>query len=73
MIPPPENLGGNGEQICLGLQTKISLGSGLYWAAKPCTSIGGYVCKRKAVIDQQTIVENQTISDSYGRLMSPGK
>lgn len=60
------------EQICLGLQTKASLGAGLHWTSKSCTSIGGYICKRRASVDHDTIVQNQTISDSYGRLTSPG-
>uniref|UniRef100_A0A336N357 CSON009597 protein n=1 Tax=Culicoides sonorensis TaxID=179676 RepID=A0A336N357_CULSO len=60
------------EQICLGLQTKASMGAGLHWVSKPCTSIGGYICKRKASLNFETIVQNQTISDSYGRLTSPG-
>lgn len=60
------------EQICLGLQTKASMGAGLHWTSKACTSIGGYICKRKASVDHDTIVQNQTISDSYGRLTSPG-
>lgn len=29
------------------------------------------MCKRKAIIDHETIVQNQTINDSYGRLTSP--
>lgn len=61
------------EQVCLGLQMKASMGAGLHWTSKSCTSIGGYVCKRKASHDHDTIVQNLTVSDSYGRLTSPGK
>lgn len=61
------------ERVCLGLQTKASMGVGLHWVSKSCTSIGGYVCKRKASIEHETIVQNQTINDNYGRLTSPGK
>lgn len=60
------------ESICLGLQTKASMGAGLHWTSRTCSSIGGYICKRKATIDHEIFVQNQTISDSYGRLTSPG-
>lgn len=61
------------EPICLGLQTKTSLGVGLHWTTRSCSSIGGYICKRKVANAKETFVQNLTLTDSYGRLTSPGK
>lgn len=60
------------DPICLGLHTKASLGAGLHWTARSCSTIGGYVCKRKVTNNKEPVVQNLTITDSYGRLTSPG-
>lgn len=47
------------------------LPSGLYWTAKPCINVGGYVCKRPKEKIRESVVQNQTIVGSEGRLTSP--
>lgn len=65
------------ESICLGLHWKISptpmLPSGLYWASQKCHKFGGYVCKKKKYKMGDSLILNQTVSGSDGRLTSPGK
>lgn len=64
------------EQICLGLSRKISqtpsVPSGLYWTAKRCSKIGGYVCKKKKYAIGESLIQNQTVTGFEGRLTSPG-
>lgn len=57
---------------CLGLQRRASL-SGLNWSMRSCSVHGGYVCKRpKATTARQSVMQNQTVVGSEGRLTSPG-
>lgn len=57
---------------CLGLQRRASL-SGLNWSVRSCSVHGGYVCKRpKATTARQSVMQNQTVVGSEGRLTSPG-
>lgn len=60
------------DPICLGLHTKASLGAGLHLTARSCSTIGGYVCKRQVTDNKESAIQNLTITDSYGRLTSPG-
>lgn len=65
----PENL------MCLGIQWMTSptpmLPSGLYWKAKKCSTIGGYVCKRKNHVLANEMSFNRTINGTEGRITSP--
>lgn len=57
--------------LCLGLQRKASL-AGLNWSLRPCSLHGGYVCKRPKETARQSVMQNQTVVGSEGRLISPG-
>jgi Lectin C-type domain len=61
---------------CLGLQWKTSptpmLQSGLYWTVQKCGTFGGYVCKTKRRDSSNTLSQNQTLTGSEGRFVSPG-
>lgn len=60
---------------CLGLQRQITVASsssGLTWALRPCSMHGGYVCKRPKATTRQSVMQNQTVVGSEGRLTSPG-
>lgn len=57
--------------LCLGLQRKASLSPGLNWAVRYCSVLGGYVCKRPKETAHQSVVQNQTVVGSEGRLTSP--
>lgn len=56
---------------CLGLQRKASL-TGLNWSLRSCSVHGGYVCKRPKATARQSVMQNQTVVGSEGRLTSPG-
>jgi hypothetical protein len=49
------------------------LPSGLYWSMQKCSTNGGYVCKTKRQDNQNTFTQNQTLTGSEGRFVSPGK
>lgn len=57
---------------CLGLQRIASLSPGLNWSLRPCSVHGGYVCKRPKSTARQSVMQNQTVVGSEGRLTSPG-
>lgn len=61
--------------MCLGIQWMASptpmLPSGLYWKAKKCSTIGGYVCKRKNQVLDNEITFNRTVNGTEGRITSP--
>lgn len=61
--------------MCLGIQWMSSvtpvLPSGLYWRAKKCSTIGGYVCKRKNHVLGNEISFNRTFNGTEGRITSP--
>lgn len=57
--------------LCLGLQRRASV-SGLNWSVRRCGAHGGYVCKRQKSTTRQSVMQNQTVVGSEGRLTSPG-
>lgn len=59
-------------RLCLGLQRKASLSPQLNWSLRPCSVHGGYVCKRAKATARQSVMQNQTVVGSEGRLTSPG-
>lgn len=65
----------NHEQLCLGLQWKVSpspmMPSGLVWTSDVCTKFGGYVCKKQSHRALLLNNQNKTIKGTEGHLTSP--
>lgn len=63
---------------CIGLQrisssysAAMDSSNGLHWALRSCSMHGGYVCKRPKLTSRQSLVQNQTMVGSEGRISSP--
>lgn len=69
------NIIDNEESFCLSTQwvpsTNPMIQSGFYWRPQKCSTVGGFVCKRRRQSFEPGINFNKTVNGSEGQLTSP--